>query len=350
MWLVRDSIWAARWSRARDKRRDALLAPSLCTSPGCITSGLRCVFGLARLSPSAPASSLAGISVAETESPASGSYAGTVRVRRQLFCSEQDGYAVLAVTDEDSGDELTVVGPLGHLSAGERAEVSGEWQQHSRYGPQLRASGAKPLDPADRDGQIAYLTSLRHIGPARAERLADRHGEAVLEAIAADPAAVFAALRGVSARQAEAAAQSWHASRAVRDLHVQLAPHGLAHLAAPIHARYGAEAMQVLHEDPYGLTEIDGVGFARADLIALAADVPRESDRRAEAAAAFTLAEAERQGTPTCRWRCCGAAAPSCSASTPTPTSSPLPPACWSTRDASTASPPTPASFGARRR
>ena len=203
---------------------------------------------------------------------------------------------MLAVTDEDSGDELTVVGPLGHLSAGERAEVSGEWQQHSRYGPQLRASGAKPLDPADRDGQIAYLTSLRHIGPARAERLADRHGEAVLEAIAADPAAVFAALRGVSARQAEAAAQSWHASRAVRDLHVQLAPHGLAHLAAPIHARYGAEAMQVLHEDPYGLTEIDGVGFARADLIALAADVPRESDRRAEAAAAFTLAEAERQG------------------------------------------------------
>ncbi len=82
----------------------------------------------------------------------------------------------------------------------------------------------------------------------------------------------------------------------MRDLHVRLAPHGLAHLAAPIHARYGAEAMRVLHENPYTLTEVDGVGFARADAIALAADVPPESDRRSQAAAAYLLGEAERQG------------------------------------------------------
>jgi exodeoxyribonuclease V alpha subunit len=174
--------------------------------------------------------------------------------------------------------------------------VSGEWQTHSRYGRQLRASGALPLDPADRAGRIAYLTSLRHIGPARAERLVDEHGDGVLGTIAADPAAIFASLRGVSARQAAVAAESWHASRAVRDLHVQLAPHGLAHLAAPIHARFGERSMPILHEDPYRLTEVAGVGFARADRIALAADVPPESSRRAQAAAAYALAEAEQQG------------------------------------------------------
>ncbi len=107
---------------------------------------------------------------------------------------------------------------------------------------------------------------------------------------------MFGSLRGVSAKQAAAAAESWHASRAVRDLHVQLAPHGLAHLAAPIHARYGDRSMAVLREDPYRLTEVDGVGFARADKIALAADVPPESDRRAQAAAVFALVEAEQQG------------------------------------------------------
>jgi exodeoxyribonuclease V alpha subunit len=118
----------------------------------------------------------------------------------------------------------------------------------------------------------------------------------VLSAIAANPDRVFGSLPGVSARQAEAAADSWHASRAVRDLHVQLAPHGLAHLAAPIHARYGDSSMAILHEDPYRLTEVDGVGFARADRIALAADVPPESSKRAQAAAVFSLAEAEQQG------------------------------------------------------
>jgi exodeoxyribonuclease V alpha subunit len=223
-------------------------------------------------------------------------YTGTVEVLGVIFSAEDDGYAVLEVQDAESGEGFALVGPVAHLAAGDRAEVSGDWQTHSRYGRQLRARGALPLDPADREGQVAYLTTLRHIGPARAERLVDEHGESVLGAIAADPHRVFASLHGVSARQAAAAADSWHASRAVRNLHVQLAPHGLAHLAAPIHARYGERSMAILHEDPYRLTEVDGVGFARADKIALAADVPPESHKRAQAAAVFALTEAEQQG------------------------------------------------------
>jgi exodeoxyribonuclease V alpha subunit len=223
-------------------------------------------------------------------------YTGTVEVLGVIFRAEDDGYAVLEVQETDSGEGFALVGPIAHLGPGDRAEVSGEWQTHSRYGRQLRAQGALPLDPADREGQVAYLTSLRHIGPARAERLVDEHGEGVLGAIAANPQAVFSSLRGVSADQAAAATESWHASRALRDLHVQLAPHGLAHLAAPIHARYGERSMAILHEDPYRLTEVEGVGFARADRIALAADVPPESSRRAQAAAFFALSEAEQQG------------------------------------------------------
>ena len=223
-------------------------------------------------------------------------HSATVEVLGVIFCAEDDGYAVLEVQDAESGEGFALVGPVAHLAVGDRAEVSGEWQTHARYGRQLRAQGALPLDPADREGRIAYLTSLRHIGPARAERLVDEHGEGVLGAIAADPRGVFASLRGVSADQAADATESWHASRAVRDLHVQLAPHGLAHLAAPIHTRFGDSSMAILHEDPYRLTEVDGVGFARADKIALAADVPPESSRRAQAAAVYALTEAEQQG------------------------------------------------------
>jgi exodeoxyribonuclease V alpha subunit len=225
------------------------------------------------------------------------SYTGTVEVLGVIFRAEDDGYAVLEVR-ETEGEELgfALVGPVGHLEEGDRAEVSGEWQTHSRYGRQLRASGALPLDPTDREGQVAYLTSLRHIGKRRAERLVAEHGDGVLRAIAANPQAVFASLSGMGPDQAAAATESWHASRAVRDLHVQLAPHGLAHLAAPIHARYGERSMNVLHEDPYRLTEVAGVGFVRADKIALAADVPPESSRRAQAAALYALIEAEQQG------------------------------------------------------
>jgi exodeoxyribonuclease V alpha subunit len=224
------------------------------------------------------------------------SYTGTIEVLGVIFRAEDDGYAVLEVQETGGGDGFALVGPVAHLNAGDHAEVSGEWQTHSRYGRQLRAQGALPLDPADREGQIAYLTSLRHIGKARAEKLVDLHGEEVLAVIARDPQRTFAALKGVSVDQAAAATQSWHESRAVRELHVQLAPHGLAHLAAPIHARYAERSMVILHEDPYRLTEVEGVGFARADKIALAADVPPESDRRAQAAAVYVLREAEQGG------------------------------------------------------
>lgn len=223
-------------------------------------------------------------------------YTGTVEVLGVIFSAEDDGYAVLEVRDSESGEGFALIGPVAHLGAGDRAEVSGDWETHSKYGRQLKARGALPLDPADRKGRVAYLTTLRHIGPTRAERLVDEHGEGVLGAIAADPVGVFGSLRGVSANQAAAAAESWHASRAVRDLHVQLAPHGLAHLAAPIHRRFGDRSMAILHEDPYRLTEVEGVGFARADRIALAADVPPESPRRAQAAAVFAIVEAEAQG------------------------------------------------------
>ncbi|HYH53710.1 MAG TPA: ATP-dependent RecD-like DNA helicase [Solirubrobacterales bacterium] len=224
------------------------------------------------------------------------SYTGTVEVIGVIYKAEDDGYAVLEVQETESGEGFALVGPVAHLDAGDRAEVSGDWQTHNRYGRQLRAQGALPLDPADREGQVAYLTSLRHIGQKRAEKLCDEYGEEVLQKIAANPEGVLGSLRGVSADQAAAATQSWYASRAIRDLHVQLAPHGLAHLAAPIHARYGERSMVILHEDPYRLTEVPGVGFARADKIALAADVPAESSRRAQAAALFALIEAEQQG------------------------------------------------------
>lgn len=224
------------------------------------------------------------------------SYTGTIEVLGVIFRAEDDGYAVLEVQEAGGGDGFALVGPVAHLGPGDRAEVSGEWQTHSRYGRQLRAQGALPLDPTDREGQIAYLSSLRHIGKKRAERLVEAHGMEVLQVIAADPQRTFQALKGISVDQAAAATASWHESRAVRELHVQLAPHGLAHLAAPIHARYGERSTQILHEDPYRLTEVEGVGFARADKIALAADVPPESDKRAQAAAVFALREAEQAG------------------------------------------------------
>lgn len=223
-------------------------------------------------------------------------HTGIVEVLKVTWCAPDRSYAVLRAEDTDSGEKMVLVGQVAHLAIGERAEVAGQWTEHERYGRQLQVRTARPLDPTDREGHVRYLTSLRNIGKARAERLADLHGGRVLQAIAEDPHRAFASLAGISDDQAAEAAEAWNESRAVRDLHVQLAPHGLAHLAGPIHSHFGEEALPVLHEDPYRLTEVDGVGFLRADKIALAGGMLPESDRRAQAAAVYVLLGAEQRG------------------------------------------------------
>jgi len=223
------------------------------------------------------------------------SFNGAVEVVHVIFAAEDSGFAVVEVRD-DSGDEFIATGTIGHLKPGERAKVTGQWSEHQKYGPQVQVFTALPMDPSDRAGQIAYLSSLRHIGPIRAQALCDLYGPEVLEKIAADPGGIIGSLPGLGNKQQEAALESWYETRAVRDLHVELAPHGLAHLAGKIHARFGDRAMRTIREDPYSLTEIDGVGFARADTIAIAAGFPPESERRAQAAAWYLLGEAERRG------------------------------------------------------
>ena len=63
----------------------------------------------------------------------------TVEVIAVIFAAEDDGYAVLEVEDVETAEGFALVGPVAHLSPGDRAEVSGEWQSHPQYGRQLRA-------------------------------------------------------------------------------------------------------------------------------------------------------------------------------------------------------------------
>jgi len=227
--------------------------------------------------------------------PAEGTpFAAEVVVRGQRFANEDSGFAVL--DGEADGQHVVLVGPIAHLEERERAAVTGAWVRDPRYGPQVKVREAHPLAPTDEAALVAYLRRVRHVGPRRAAALYAAHGEHVLSAIDADPRRAFAHA-GLSSVRAGEAARSWDALRATRGLHLLLAPHGLAHLAARIHRHYGDRAYRIVAERPYELTAVFGVGFATADAIARGEGVPRDSPARARAAVLHVLAEAERDGS-----------------------------------------------------
>jgi len=227
--------------------------------------------------------------------PAEGTpFAAEVVVRGQRFANEDSGFAVL--DGEADGQHVVLVGPIAHLEERERAAVTGAWVRDPRYGPQVKVREAHPLAPTDEGALVAYLRRVRHVGPRRAATLYAAHGDAVLSVIDADPRRAFAHA-GLSTVRAGEAARSWDALRATRGLHLLLAPHGLAHLAARIHRHYGDRAYRIVAERPYELTAVFGVGFATADAIARGEGVPPDSPARARAAVLHVLAEAERDGS-----------------------------------------------------
>ncbi len=228
-----------------------------------------------------------------------GEFDAEVTIRRRRFASDETGFAVL---DADAGGEAVVlVGPLIHLEERERARVIGQLVYDSRYGEQVKVSQAHPLPPSDAEALGSYLRRVKYVGRKRAESLIARYGvESVLDAIDRDPAGAFRAT-GLSGRRAREAADSWNKLRVTRQLHLLLAPYGLAYLVKRIAEQYGPTAHHVVAKRPYELTSVFGVGFVLADRIARGAassgDDVQAIPGRARAGLVHLLSEAERNGS-----------------------------------------------------
>jgi exodeoxyribonuclease V alpha subunit len=222
-----------------------------------------------------------------------------VTIRRQRFANTDNGFAVIDADSEDA--PVVLVGPLAHLEIGERAHITGTWITDSRYGEQVQVSAARPLPPEDRAALISYLRRIRNIGDARARKLIDLYGsEKVLDAIDEEPASAFRRV-GLNPFRAEEAAGSWNELRTLRQLHLLLAPYGLAYLAKRISDEYPNTARRVILENPYELTRVFGVGFKVADRIARAhAYSVEQIPGRVSAALIYALSEAEGRGGSTC--------------------------------------------------
>jgi exodeoxyribonuclease V alpha subunit len=224
------------------------------------------------------------------------SFDDEITAQRFRYRDDEAGWAVLQASAPD-GDDITLVGPLAHLRQGERARVLGSWVEDPRYGMQVKVTQAEPLDPADAESLAMFLRAVKHIGPRRAERLIARFGVAhTLGTIDDDPSRALAAA-GLSRRALAEAVSSWEELRAQRNLHLLLAPHGLAYLTRRLVQAYGDSATRMVRDRPYELTSVFGVGFAIADRIARGLGCPPEDPERARAGALHLLAEAERGGS-----------------------------------------------------
>ncbi|HEX6695990.1 MAG TPA: AAA family ATPase, partial [Solirubrobacteraceae bacterium] len=221
----------------------------------------------------------------------------SVEVAAVRWRAPDGAFAVLAGISEE-GEEVVLVGALDHVLEGESVAVQGGWQRHPRHGWRFVAERARVEEPASEAALLAYLGSVKHVGPRGAQWLLERHGpEQVLAAVDRDPDRALREVPGIGPGRIGAAVRSWEDQGALRAVRLFLEEHGVpAAVAARIYRAYGPGAIETLRSDPYGLTELDGIGFATADALAQALGTPPDSPGRLDAGLRHALHEAENDG------------------------------------------------------
>ena len=220
-------------------------------------------------------------------------------VDRVTFHNQENGFCVLRVKARGQRDLITVLGHAAMISAGEFVQVSGTWINDRTHGVQFRASFLKATAPTTVEGIEKYLASgmIRGIGPVYAKKLVRAFGQAVFDVIEQEPPRLRD-VTGIGPKRAERIIAGWAEQKVIREIMLFLHSNGVStSRAVRIYKTYGADAVQLISENPYRLArDIRGIGFRTADQIAGKLGIEKTALIRVRAGISYALAEAMDDG------------------------------------------------------
>jgi exodeoxyribonuclease V alpha subunit len=194
---------------------------------------------------------------------------------------------------------VSILGYLPHSGRGENLRVTGHWEKHPRYGPQLKVAHYETLLPTDVDGIRRYLASglIPGVGTKTVARLVQHFGADLLQVIEQTPQRLLE-VRRIGPDTVDRIARGWRAHHAARQLMAFLQSHDLnPSWCGPLLKAYGDEALQILEETPFRvMDDLPGRGFLIADTIARRQGLPADDPERVRACVRHLLSQAAAEG------------------------------------------------------
>jgi exodeoxyribonuclease V alpha subunit len=170
----------------------------------------------------------------------------------------------------------------------------GSFRTHPRYGSQFVAEESTVEIPKDIVGQQRYLETFKWIGPILSRKLTNVFGDRIFEIIDQFPERLKE-IPGITSERAQTIHEEYKAIKADRVLDVFFTSNGITlNLRNRLVDRYGSKqaAVEAVKENPYRLAdEVFGIGFKKADAIALHMGLKKDSRRRASAGISWILGE-----------------------------------------------------------
>ena len=206
-----------------------------------------------------------------------------------IYQSDQTAYTVCVL--DCGGEPVTVVGALPYVAEGDALTCYGDYVTHPTHGEQFKCEYFERTMPESEGDILRYLSSgnVKGVGPKTAARIVDKFGEDTFEVIEKHPDWLVQ-INGISPKKAAMIAKSFSEMTGVRNVIMFCRNLCSSEHAMRIYKKWGAGAVERIRDDPYRLCrEFSGIGFKRADEIALSLGVEPDSPRRLEAGARFTL-------------------------------------------------------------
>lgn len=190
---------------------------------------------------------------------------------------------------------VVVTGTFPDLGSGEKLQMEGEWGNHPKYGRQFKCTSFT-IAVTESENIAEYLSSglFKGIGPKTAEAIVKVFGDDTADILDNHPE-IFrkAKIKGLPAKKVEAFLAAWQMNRHSRETMLFLYGHGIAgSVAKRLWNQYGQETIAKITENPYLLCEeVWGVGFLKADEIAMKVGIPKDSPKRLQSALMYVLQE-----------------------------------------------------------
>ncbi len=207
-----------------------------------------------------------------------------------IFYNEDNGYTIAVMeTDEEY---FTVVGCLPSCIKGARYKLRGSFKVHPSYGEQFAFTEFEEMLPTGTADIEAFLASgvIKGIGPKTASAIVAGFGEDTLRIMEEEPEKL-SLISGIGLKKAEAIADSFAAHREFANVSLRFQKLGIStEYALKLYKVYGAEAVELICENPYRLVEeVSGIGFRKADIIAMKMGMEKESPFRIKSGIKYGL-------------------------------------------------------------
>jgi len=218
-------------------------------------------------------------------------------VENVIFRNEDNGYTVFNIIFEDK--DITCVGVLSYISAGEFIVAEGNFVKHPSYYMQFSITSYEFRAPSDTSSVKRYLSSgaIKGIGEKMAEAIVNKFGDDTFKIMEEEPERL-AEIKGISLKKAMDIAAQLNDKRSLRSAMMFMQGYGISmKLSNKIYSQYGAKIYKILKENPYKLADdIEGIGFKLADEIAAKAGIRVDSDFRIKSGIYYCLCQAVAQG------------------------------------------------------